>query len=102
MLWMFALFAFVIIGAIVMSCAMISGRADDRIEEWISANDDESTQPCLFPEISPLITPVPDLDIITSKQLDTPISPSTFFAPTLASAPLQKWYARWFLSRSLV
>ncbi len=98
MYWIIALFAFVIIGAIVMSCVIISGRADDRIEEWISAHADESTQPCLFPESSRFITPIPDLDSITSKQLDTPISPSTFFAPTLASAPLQKWYAKWFLS----
>ncbi len=83
MIWMIALFAFVITGAIVMSCVIVSGRADDRMEEWILTNTDECTQPCLFPEISHFITPVPDLDIITSKKLDTPISPSTFFAPTL-------------------
>ncbi len=98
MIWMIALFAFVITGAIVMSCVIVSGRADDRMEEWIFTNTDECTQPCLFPEISRFITPVPDLDIITSKKLDTPILPSTFFAPTLASAPLEKWYAKWFLS----
>lgn len=98
MFWIVALFAFIIIGAVVMSCLIVSGRADDRMEEWISTDTDESTQPCLFPEMSRFITPVPDLDIITSKKLDTPISPSTFFAPTLASAPLQKWYVKWFSS----
>ncbi len=98
MFWIVALFAVVIMGVIVMSCLIVSGRADDRMEEWLSINAGESTQRCLFPEISRLITPVPDLDTMTSRKLDIPVSPSTFFAPTLASAPFQKWYTKWFLS----
>ncbi len=75
MFWIIGLFALVIMGAIVMSCLIVSGRADDRMEEWMSANADDPMQPFLFPEISRFITPVPDPDIITSKKLDTPISP---------------------------